>query len=119
MYEKKLPFDIECGVKITMEVMGGKWKSCILLHLADGPRRPSELKKAIKASSMRVLHQQLREMEFHGLVVKRTISTKPLHTEYEITATGRTLLPLIYEIQKWGDSFRPTMRRLLRLDEPD
>lgn len=22
MYKKKIPFDIECGVKITMEVMG-------------------------------------------------------------------------------------------------
>lgn len=27
MYEKKIPFDLECGVKITMEVIGGKWKA--------------------------------------------------------------------------------------------
>lgn len=29
MYERKIPFDIDCGIKIAMEVMGGKWKSCI------------------------------------------------------------------------------------------
>jgi len=27
MYRKKIPFDIDCGVKIAMEVIGGKWKS--------------------------------------------------------------------------------------------
>ena len=26
MYKKKIPFDIDCGIKITMEVIGGKWK---------------------------------------------------------------------------------------------
>ena len=24
MYKKKIPFDIDCGIKITMEVIGGK-----------------------------------------------------------------------------------------------
>ena len=27
MYRKKIPFDIDCGVKIAMEVIGGKWKT--------------------------------------------------------------------------------------------
>ena len=26
MYEKKLPFDIECGIRIAMEVIGGYWE---------------------------------------------------------------------------------------------
>ncbi|WFE87210.1 MULTISPECIES: hypothetical protein [Parabacteroides] len=26
MYKKKIPFDIDCGIKITMEVIGGKRK---------------------------------------------------------------------------------------------
>ena len=43
MYEKKIPFDIDCGIKIAMEVIGGKWKSCIILELDNGPKRPSEL----------------------------------------------------------------------------
>lgn len=43
MYKKKIPFDIDCGIKITMEVIGGKWKSCIIQELCTGPKRPSEL----------------------------------------------------------------------------
>ena len=36
MYKKKIPFDIDCGIKITMEVIGGKWKSCIIQELCTG-----------------------------------------------------------------------------------
>ena len=43
MYRKKIPFDIDCGVKIAMEVIGGKWKSCIIKELDKGPKRPSEI----------------------------------------------------------------------------
>ena len=45
MYEKKIPLDINCGIKIAMAVIGGKWKSCIIYDLQNGPMRPSELFK--------------------------------------------------------------------------
>ena len=28
MYEKKIPFNIDCCIKVTMEVIGGKWNFC-------------------------------------------------------------------------------------------
>lgn len=43
MYKRKIPLDIDCGVKISMEVIGGKWKTYILYELNKGSRRPSEL----------------------------------------------------------------------------
>lgn len=36
MYRKKIPFDIDCGVKIAMEVIGGKWK----MHYSRIGQRP-------------------------------------------------------------------------------
>ena len=45
MYEKKIPLDINCGIKIAMAVIGDKWKSCIIYDLRNGPMRPSELFK--------------------------------------------------------------------------
>ena len=45
MYKKKIPLDLDCGVAIAMEVMGGKWKSCILYELEKGCKRPSELQE--------------------------------------------------------------------------
>jgi len=63
MYEKKLPFDIDCGIRIAMEVIGGKWKSCIIFELAEGPKRPSELHRLFPEANSRVIDQQLKRAE--------------------------------------------------------
>ena len=41
MYEKKIPEDLDCGINITMKVLGGKWKACILDAINKGVKRPS------------------------------------------------------------------------------
>lgn len=71
MYEKKIPFDIDCGIKIAMEVIGGKWKSCIILELDNGPKRPSELHRLFADANARVIDQQLKELEKHGAIRKK------------------------------------------------
>lgn len=30
MYKRKLPLDLSCGIRITMSVIGSKWKPCII-----------------------------------------------------------------------------------------
>jgi len=116
MYKKKIPFDIDCGVKITMEVIGGKWKSCILMELDKGAMRPSELHREFPDASPRVIDQQLKELEFHGMIQKTIYPELPPHSEYSITETGKTLLPLINGIEKWGDGFRPAMKKLMGIE---
>lgn len=116
MYTKKIPFDIECGVKITMEVIGGKWKSCILIELEEGSKRPSELHRHFPDASPRVIDQQLKELEFHGMIRKTIFPELPPHSEYSITDAGKSLLPIIDMIEKWGDDFRPRMKELLELE---
>ncbi len=113
MYEKKIPFDIECGVKITMEVIGGKWKSCILLELNEKPMRPSELHREFPDASPRVIDQQLKELEMHGMISKKIFAELPPRSEYSITETGKTLIPIINQIEAWGDEFRPAMIKIL------
>lgn len=116
MYEKKIPFDIECGVKITMEVIGGKWKSCILMELSKRAMRPSELHREFRDASPRVIDQQLKELKMHGMIGKRIFPELPPHSEYSITETGKTLLPLIKQLEQWGDHFRPEMKKILDIE---
>ncbi|MGL4908823.1 MAG: winged helix-turn-helix transcriptional regulator [Bacteroidales bacterium] len=113
MYKKKLPFDIECGVKITMEVMGGKWKTCILLELNGQSMRPSELHRSFPDASMRVIDQQLKELEVHGMISKVIFAELPPRSVYSITEQGKTLIPIIRLIEEWGDNFRPQMIKIL------
>ena len=114
MYKKKLPFDINCGVKITMEVMGGKWKSCILLELNKRSMRPSEIHREFSDASPRVIDQQLKELEMHGMIRKKIFAELPPRSEYSITETGRTLIPIINQIENWGNNFRSQMIEILK-----
>ncbi|WP_195209361.1 MULTISPECIES: helix-turn-helix domain-containing protein [Bacteroides] len=116
MYKKKIPFDIDCGIKITMEVIGGKWKSCIIQELVTGSKRPSELHRLFTDASPRVINQQLKELEMHGMIQKKIFTELPPHSEYSITETGRTLIPIIELLEAWGDDFRPRMKEILEIE---
>jgi DNA-binding HxlR family transcriptional regulator len=117
MYNKKIPVDINCGFRIAMEVIGGKWKSYIIYDLLQGPKRPSELLRHAPGVNERVVAQQLKELVEYGIVTKHVIDSVCKHTEYSLTEVGRTLEPIIRELQEWGDGFRPRMIEILKNKE--
>lgn len=43
MYKRKTLLDLSCGIRITMEVMGSKWKPCLIDALRNESKRPSQL----------------------------------------------------------------------------
>lgn len=47
MYERKIPIDLDCPLRLTMSLIDSKWKSCILDELRYRSMRPSELHKAL------------------------------------------------------------------------
>lgn len=119
MYRKKIPLDLDCGVRITIEVMGGKWKSCILYRLEEGNKRPSELHRLFKDASPRVINQQLKELETHGMIRKIIYPEVPPRVEYTITEDGRSLLPIVHALKEWGEGFRPKMEMILEKEKSD
>ena len=114
MYKKKIPLDLDCGVRIAIEVVGGKWKACILYRLEEGNKRPSELQRLFKDASLRVINQQLKELERHGMVRRIVYPQVPPCVEYSITEEGKSLLPIVHSLKRWGEQFRPKMEQILR-----
>ena len=80
----------------------GRWKAVILYHLFDGPKRLSELRRLAPNASQKVLVQQLREMEEHGLVHREIYRQVPPRVDYSATPLGRSLEPVILSLCAWG-----------------
>ncbi|MGL4851301.1 MAG: winged helix-turn-helix transcriptional regulator [Phocaeicola sp.] len=106
MYEKKIPINVECGIEITMDVLGGKWKPCLINQIRAGRHRPSQMHKEIPLASRRVLTQQLSELEKINVVAKTIYPVVPPKVEYHLTELGESLLPIIDMMEEWGEKHR-------------
>ena len=93
-----------CPVEATLELIGGKWKGIVLYYLLDGRLRFSELKRQIGCVTQRMLTKQLRELEASGLVNRIVYAEVPPRVEYELTAEGKSLKPVLDVLKKWGET---------------
>ncbi|WP_306354206.1 winged helix-turn-helix transcriptional regulator [Flavobacterium sp. '19STA2R22 D10 B1'] len=119
MYQRKIPIDYECGLSVAMEVVGSKWKFCILDEVSKDIKRPKDLVHAINGITKRVLQNQLKELEFHGLLEKIMYKEVPLRVEYYLTESGKSLLPLISAVDQWGEGFVPQLKKIMEREAPE
>jgi DNA-binding HxlR family transcriptional regulator len=94
--------EYHCPVEATLDVIGGKWKVVILWWLRDAVRRFGELRRLIPGVSERMLTQQLRELEEHGVVHREVYREVPPRVEYSLTGYGKTLRPITDLMCAWG-----------------
>lgn len=113
MRERKIPLNLNCGLDLIGEVLYGKWKVRLLWFINEGHKRPSELQRKIPDASRRVLNMQLKELEQHELITKVIYPVMPPKVEYSLTDFGKTLIPIIGTLGKWGDDNEEKLRTLI------
>ncbi|WP_255151733.1 winged helix-turn-helix transcriptional regulator [Halorarius halobius] len=91
-----------CPITATATVIGKKWHPVIVHRLLDEPRGFNDLQRAVDGISSKVLSDSLESLEDHGLVERTVVSEKPFRVEYALTERGRSLRPVIEEMQAWG-----------------
>ncbi|MBB3590035.1 DNA-binding HxlR family transcriptional regulator [Rhizobium sp. BK529] len=96
---KRLP---KLPVERALKVISGRWKPVILYYIFSGPKRLSELKRMMPDITQKVLIQQLREMEEHGLVRREVFGEVPARVEYTVTELGLGLEPILFALCQWG-----------------
>ncbi len=94
--------EINCPVEITLEVIGGQWKVLILRELFKGVKRFCELHRVIHGITQKMLTQQLRTMEKHGIIHREVYPQVPPKVEYSLTSLGKSLKPIIDSMHEWG-----------------
>ncbi len=93
---------LSCPVKVTADVISGKWKPLIIVALKPGPLRYSELRKQVSGPTHKVLTQQLRQLERDEIVSRKIYAQVPPKVEYSLTAYGRTLTRVLQSMADWG-----------------
>ena len=95
-----------CPVKLTADIIGGKWKPLILFYLEGGTHRFGQLRKLIPGMTKKMLTQHLRELERDGIVHRRVYAVVPPKVEYSLTRHGESLKPILKLMSAWGTRHR-------------
>lgn len=94
--------EFHCAMDVTMNYIGGKWKTVVLWYLRKDKKRFSELKKLIPNITEKMLSLQLKDLERDGIVGRKLYPQVPPRVEYFLTDFGKSLIPMLEEIARWG-----------------
>lgn len=83
--------------------IGEKWSILIIMFLASGPYRFTEIRRAINGISQRMLTLCLRGLERDGLIKRTVFSVMPPRVEYELTPLGRSLTEPVIALGTWAN----------------
>jgi DNA-binding HxlR family transcriptional regulator len=104
--------NFQCPVEFTTRVIGGKWKPRLVwLLIRQGKLRFSELRKGCPPISDRILTKELKELEAAGVISRKEYPVVPKKTEYELTALGYTLAPVMQSMADWGSKHKEQVPR--------
>ena len=95
-----------CQLRDVLDRVGDKWSVLVMAMLGEGPRRYSELRRAIDGISQRMLTLTLRSLERDGLVTRTVTPSTPPRVDYALTAVGQTLSVEVSALMRWADSHR-------------
>jgi DNA-binding HxlR family transcriptional regulator len=82
--------------------VGDKWSMQVVMQLADGQKRFSELKRALDGVSQRMLTLTLRGLERDGLISRHVTPTIPPRVDYELTELGNSLREPVMALGAWA-----------------
>lgn len=92
----------QCPVTATLQLIGGRWKTIIIYCLTFGTKRFGEIAVRIPDISRKVLTEQLKELTADGIIKREQFNEIPPRVEYSLTELGKSLSPVIHELEKWG-----------------
>lgn len=102
--EKKSIIEI-CPIRNVIARFGNKWALLVIYILNEnGAIRFNQLARQIPDISTKVLSNTLHILEADGLVKRTVFPEVPIRVEYELTETGRSLVPIIISLTEWAQN---------------
>ena len=99
----------DVGFGYTLSLIGGKYKIILLYWLIDYKpiMRYGELKRCLGTISHKTLSRTLKELERDDLIVRKEYPQIPPKVEYSLSERGKTLIPILDIMCKWGEDNKP------------
>jgi len=89
----------------AFDILGKRWTGLIIRVLLTGPKRFKEISDMIPNMSDRMLAERFRELEAQDIVLRSVYPETPVRIEYELTAKGKSLAPVMDAVQTWSDQW--------------
>lgn len=91
----------------ALELLSGKWKLCILLHLHhNGTSRFKDLQTYCNGISPKVLSKELQVLEMNQLLTRTVNDTRPITVSYALTEHAVKIEPVITALVEFGLTHR-------------
>ncbi|MFN8336355.1 MAG: helix-turn-helix domain-containing protein [Cyclobacteriaceae bacterium] len=105
--------EFHCAMDVTMNYIGGKWKTVVLWYLRKDKKRFSELRRLIPNITEKMLSLQLKDLENDGIVSRKLYAEVPPRVEYFLTDFGKSLIPMLEEIARWGRNLAESKGKMI------
>lgn len=90
-----------CPIAAAMKVVGEKWALLVVREIALGAKRFSAIVSGTGAPRDRIA-ARLKTLEAAGVIARTPYQRNPCRDEYELTESGRGLLPVLDALLVWG-----------------
>ena len=97
----------DCPSRPVIQHLTSRWGTLVMMALALGPHRFSELRRRIQGISERMLAQTLQELEADGFVLRVAHPVVPPHVDYSLTPLGQEAAGHVVALAQWVEESLP------------
>lgn len=101
---------IPCPVAQAMSVIGDAWTLLIIRDALRGATKFDAFQRSTRASRA-VVADRLARLVDHGVMERKQYEAHPPRYEYQLTARGRALQPVLMVMAHWSETQLPKRTR--------
>lgn len=108
----------DCPIRNVLDRIGDQWSLLVVLTLARGTHRFTELQRAIGDVSKRMLAETLRKLERDGYISRKVYPSVPPKVEYRLRPIGESLAAQLRPLVNWANEHHDEVRKARKSYRP-
>jgi len=108
-------YDQYCPIALALDLLGDRWTLLIVRELLLGPKRYTDLERALPGISPNLLSERLRALEEAGLAMKGELDPPAARTVYRLTDEGQAAREIVGALARFGAQHLPKPKRGMKV----